>query len=126
LKTTEDLKQKLLKDENTISTQNDNTFCELEEITQEIIQNTDVMYVTRIQKERFVDLSMYEKYKGVYVIDNQLLERCKKTMILMHPLPRVDEIAAECDRNPRSKYFEQMKCGMYLRMALLALILDVF
>jgi len=120
----ENLKQKLLSDHSN-SDQNHNHLHEFENLTEEIIKNTDVMYVTRIQKERFAEVAMYEKYKGIYVIDNQLLEKCKKSMILMHPLPRVDEIATECDNNPRSKYFEQMKCGMYLRMALLALILDV-
>ncbi|ETO06299.1 aspartate transcarbamylase [Reticulomyxa filosa] len=117
----DELKNKLIEDERI--KKHNNTIIESKEITQTILQTTDVMYVTRIQKERFSDSSVYEKFKGVYVIDNSLLNKCKPTMILMHPLPRVDEIATECDDNPRSKYFQQMKCGMYVRMALLALIL---
>ena len=89
----------------------------------EILPDTDVLYVTRIQRERFEDPEDYEKVKGVFVITPQTLERAKDDMIVMHPLPRVNEITVEVDADPRAAYFRQMEYGMYVRMALLALVL---
>jgi len=83
----------------------------------------DVLYVTRIQKERFSDAADYEKLKGSYVIDNHLLEQAKKDLVILHPLPRVDEIAVEVDAHPGAAYFRQTLNGVYVRMALLALVL---
>ncbi len=79
----------------------------------------DVLYMTRIQRERFSDPVEYEKVKGVYVLTRKKLERAKKTMMVLHPLPRVDEISVDVDDDPRALYFEQARCGMYVRMALL-------
>ena len=62
--------------------------------------------------------------KGAYVVDNELMSKAPKSMIVMHPLPRVDEIAKEVDSDPRAAYFRQMENGMYVRMALLALVLN--
>uniref|UniRef100_A0A7S2GQ98 aspartate carbamoyltransferase n=1 Tax=Haptolina brevifila TaxID=156173 RepID=A0A7S2GQ98_9EUKA len=87
------------------------------------LPSADVLYVTRVQKERFATEAEYEAVKGSYVIDNAMLKGAKKDMILLHPLPRVDEIAAEVDDDPRALYFEQMENGMYVRMALLALVM---
>jgi aspartate carbamoyltransferase catalytic subunit len=89
----------------------------------EIIASSDVLYVTRVQKERFEDLTEYEAVKGSYVITPELLVKAKENMIVMHPLPRVGEIDYAVDSDKRAAYFRQMKNGMYLRMALLAAVL---
>jgi aspartate carbamoyltransferase catalytic subunit len=88
-----------------------------------IIPQIDVLYVTRIQKERFPDLAEYAKVKGIYKIDLKTLKSAKKDMIILHPLPRVDEIAAEVDSKPQARYFQQVWNGIVVRMALLALVL---
>ena len=90
---------------------------------EEIIPLADVMYVTRIQKERFPDPAEYAKVKGSYKIDLKTLSDAKKDLIILHPLPRVDEIAAEVDNTPYARYFHQVWNGIVVRMALLALIL---
>lgn len=82
----------------------------------------DVLYVTRIQKERFPDPAEYAKVKGIYKIDLELLKDAKKDLTIMHPLPRVDEIAPEVDVTPHARYFQQVWNGIITRMALLALI----
>jgi aspartate carbamoyltransferase len=84
---------------------------------------TDVLYVTRVQKERFEDPAAYEKVKGAYVIDPQIMKVAKQDMIVMHPLPRVTEISMDFDDDPRAAYFRQMEYGLYVRMALLAIVL---
>jgi len=89
----------------------------------EIISDVDVLYVTRVQKERFSDLAQYEEAKGLYVITPELMEQAKEKMIIMHPLPRVGEISYGVDSDPRAAYFRQMENGMYIRMALLAAVL---
>ena len=88
-----------------------------------IVPQVDVLYVTRIQKERFPDPAEYMKVKGTYRIDMKTLSEAKKGLIILHPLPRVDEIAAEVDNTPYAKYFPQVWNGIVVRMALLALIL---
>src|SRR5512136_3327212 len=87
------------------------------------LHETDVLYVTRVQKERFTDEVVYESVKGAYVIDTQVLKSAKERMIVMHPLPRVGEIAMDVDDDPRAAYFRQMEYGLYVRMALLAMVL---
>jgi aspartate carbamoyltransferase catalytic subunit len=87
------------------------------------LPETDVLYVTRVQKERFTDESVYESVKSAYVIDPQVLKAAKERMIVMHPLPRVGEISMEVDDDPRAAYFRQMEYGLYVRMALLAMVL---
>jgi aspartate carbamoyltransferase catalytic subunit len=76
-----------------------------------------------VQKERFTDLAVYEAVKNHYVVDEELMRRAKERMIVMHPLPRVNEIAYAIDNDPRAAYFDQMRNGMYIRMALLAAVL---
>ncbi|KAJ1566129.1 hypothetical protein HK096_009707 [Nowakowskiella sp. JEL0078] len=88
----------------------------------DVIPTTDVLYVTRIQKERFSSLAEYEAVAGSYVINSKTLRSAKTHMIVMHPLPRVNEIDPEVDFDQRAAYFRQMKYGMYVRMALLALV----
>jgi len=89
----------------------------------EVIENADVLYVTRIQKERFGDPKQYEEVKDCYEITMELMTHAKKDMIIMHPLPRVGEIHYRVDDDPRAAYFRQVKNGMYVRMALLAAVL---
>jgi len=93
-------------------------FTEVEDM-EAVIPCLDVLYMTRIQRERFTDPAEYERNKGVYILTGKKLEPAKKELLVMHPLPRVDEIAVEVDDDPRAVYFEQARCGMYARMALL-------
>jgi carbamoyl-phosphate synthase / aspartate carbamoyltransferase / dihydroorotase len=88
----------------------------------EILERTDILYVTRIQKERFSSIKEYEKVKGSYIITPRTLTKAKPDLIIMHPLPRVDEISTELDNDPRSAYFRQMEYGLYIRMALLEIM----
>jgi aspartate carbamoyltransferase len=88
-----------------------------------VLAHTDVLYVTRVQKERFTDEAAYESVKSAYVINCDTLSRAKEKMIVMHPLPRVGEIAMDVDDDPRAAYFRQMEYGLYVRMALLAMVL---
>src|SRR3990172_2224374 len=87
------------------------------------VSQVDVLYVTRIQKERFPDPAEYAKVKGVYKIDLKTLSDAKEDLIILHPLPRVDEIAAEVDGTSQARYFQQVWNGIVVRMALLALVL---
>jgi aspartate carbamoyltransferase catalytic subunit len=79
----------------------------------------DVLYMTRIQKERFTDPQEYERNKGLYILTRRKLDRAKPDLLVMHPLPRVDEISPDVDEDPRAVYFEQARYGMFIRMALL-------
>ncbi len=88
-----------------------------------VVRNLDILYVTRIQKERFPDPLEYEKYKGVYKLDTGLLPHIKKDLKIMHPLPRVDEIDKSLDDTGHAVYFEQAANGVPVRKALLALVL---
>jgi len=89
----------------------------------EVLAETDVLYVTRVQKERFEDPEAYERVKDFYIITPEVMRRAKDRMILMHPFPRVYEITMDVDQDPRAAYFRQMEYGMYVRMALLAMVL---
>jgi aspartate carbamoyltransferase catalytic subunit len=90
------------------------------------LEKTDVLYVTRIQKERFESEQEYNTImlENNYIIDNQSLQYAKEKMIIMHPLPRLNEIHTEIDTDPRAVYFEQVKNGVYMRMAILDSILQ--
>jgi len=87
------------------------------------IKDADVLYVTRIQKERFPDAEEYNKVVGIYKINNLLLENAKKDLIVMHPLPRVTEIDPEVDKTSHALYFKQAFNGVPIRMALLSLVI---
>lgn len=89
----------------------------------DVLPETDVLYVTRVQKERFENPEEYELVKGVYHITPETMTSAKDRMVVMHPLPRVGEISMEVDADPRAAYFRQMEYGQYVRMALLALVL---
>jgi aspartate carbamoyltransferase catalytic subunit len=88
-----------------------------------VIGQIDVLYQTRIQKERFTDLEEYNKYKGCYVIDRSHVKKMKDKAIIMHPLPRVDEIDVKVDTSPKAAYFKQARYGVLVRMALLVYLL---
>ncbi|MBT3219043.1 MAG: aspartate carbamoyltransferase [Proteobacteria bacterium] len=90
---------------------------------EKVFADTDVLYVTRVQKERFEDPAEYENAQGSYVITPEIMAKAKSDMILMHPFPRVGEISPEVDDDPRAAYFRQMQYGMYVRMAILACVL---
>ena len=87
------------------------------------LPETDVLYVTRVQRERFESEAVYDSVKGAFVIDRNVMTAAKEKMIVMHPLPRVTEISTDFDGDPRAAYFRQMEYGLYVRMALLAMVL---
>ena len=89
----------------------------------QVLPETDVLYVTRVQKERFEDQAVYESVKSAFVIDPEIMKAARQEMIVMHPLPRVGEISVDFDDDPRAAYFRQMEYGLYVRMALLAMVL---
>ena len=94
------------------------------ETLDEVLGSSDVLYITRVQKERFRDLDVYERLKHRYVITKETMQAAKKTAVLMHPFPRIGEIETAIDSDPRALYIrEQMPNGMYIRMALLSLVL---
>lgn len=99
--------------------------CEFTEINslEEAIPQLDVLYMTRIQRERFSSIEEYEKQKDVYRLDRAKMLKAKSDLIVLHPLPRVDEIAIEVDNDPRAMYFKQAKYGMYVRMALILTVM---
>ena len=99
-------------------------YCEVEKI-EEVMESLDILYMTRIQKERFFNEDEYLRLKDSYILDARKMDRAKKDMIVMHPLPRVNEIDIEVDKDVRAAYFKQAEFGMYVRMALIAKLLGV-
>ncbi|MGD9473470.1 MAG: aspartate carbamoyltransferase [Eubacteriaceae bacterium] len=91
----------------------------------EVIGDLDILYMSRVQRERFVNEEEYLRLKNYYILDNKKMKKAKQDMIVMHPLPRVNEIAQEVDDDSRAVYFKQAKMGMYVRMALIAKLLGV-
>jgi aspartate carbamoyltransferase len=89
----------------------------------QVLPETDVLYVTRVQRERFPSEDVYNSAQGAYVIDKAVMKAAKPKMIVMHPLPRVKEISVDFDDDPRAAYFRQMEYGLYVRMALLSMVL---
>ena len=90
---------------------------------EESIGSLDVLYMTRVQKERFLNEEEYVRLKDVYILDKQKLEKAKKDLCIMHPLPRVNEISTEIDDDPRACYFRQAEYGKYMRMAIILKLL---
>lgn len=93
------------------------------ELTTEIIKDTDVLYVTRLQRERFTNDSDFLKIKSGYNVSKETLKNAKEKMIVMHPLPRVDELNEDLDNDPRAAYFKQVEYGVFLRAALVESVL---
>lgn len=92
---------------------------------EEAIGKCDILYMTRVQRERFEDKAQYERLKDTYILDVEKMSKAKENMLVLHPLPRVNEIAVEVDQDPRAKYFEQAQYGMYVRMALIMKLLGI-
>ncbi|CAB1252456.1 aspartate carbamoyltransferase [Clostridium sp. MT-14] len=90
-----------------------------------VIDSLDILYMTRVQKERFFNEEDYVRLKDSYILDREKMSRAKEDMIVLHPLPRVNEISYEIDRDPRACYFKQVKYGMYVRMALMMKLLGI-
>lgn len=90
---------------------------------EEVISEVDVLYMTRIQKERFSEPEQYERLKDSFVLNKKTLAKAKNDMVIMHPLPRVSEISCDVDEDKRAKYFDQVENGLYVRMALFTLVL---
>ncbi|GAP72442.1 aspartate carbamoyltransferase [Candidatus Symbiothrix dinenymphae] len=91
----------------------------------EVINKSDILYMTRVQRERFTDLMEYEKVKNSYILTNEMLDNSKPNLRVLHPLPRVNEIAYDVDDNPKAYYFEQAKNGLYARQAIICEVLNL-
>jgi aspartate carbamoyltransferase catalytic subunit len=98
---------------------------EVEETTnlEAALTQGDVLYMTRIQKERFADPVEYERLKGSYILTREMIERIKQDVTVLHPLPRVNEITTDVDSLPNAAYFRQVGNGVFIRMALIALVM---
>jgi len=99
------------------------TYVEMESL-EDALAEADVLYMSRVQKERFFSAEEYERLKDFYVLSKDKLQKAKKELIVMHPLPRVMEIAKDVDSDPRAVYFQQAKLGMHVRMALIMTLLE--
>ena len=95
------------------------------ETIEEVVEELDILYMTRVQKERFFNEQDYIRLKDTYILDLKKLEKSKSDLIVMHPLPRVNEIAIEVDDDPRAKYFDQVQNGRFMRMALILKMLGL-
>lgn len=100
-------------------------FIEHTEFTEETINQADILYMTRVQKERFSDLMEYEKVKNVYILKNDMLTNARDNMKILHPLPRVNEIEYDVDENPHAYYIQQAQNGLYAREAIICDVLDI-
>ena len=92
---------------------------------EDVMPELDVLYMTRVQKERFFNEEDYVRLKDFYILNNQKMKLAKDDMIVMHPLPRVNEISVEVDKDPRAAYFRQVQYSVYARMALILTLLEV-
>jgi len=100
-------------------------FTEKTDFTPEVIRSVDVLYMTRVQRERFIDLEEYERVKNVYVLTASMLEGCREHLRILHPLPRVGEIAQDVDDTPYAYYVEQAQGGLYVRQSILCEVLGL-
>ncbi|MDR1723407.1 MAG: aspartate carbamoyltransferase [Tannerella sp.] len=108
-------------------------FCRLHDIrfeehttfTEDIINETDILYMTRVQRERFTDLVEYERVKNVYILRNRMLDNSRDNLRILHPLPRVNEIAYDVDDNPKAYYFQQARNGLFTREAIICDVLGI-
>ncbi|GHT10622.1 aspartate carbamoyltransferase [Bacteroidia bacterium] len=100
-------------------------FQEYTEFSEDVINQSDVLYMTRVQRERFTDLIEYEKVKNVYILKNCMLNNSRDNLRILHPLPRVNEIAYDVDDNPKAYYFEQAKNGVFARQAIISDVLGI-
>ena len=105
--------------------EHDIRFVEHTDFTEEIIADADILYMTRVQRERFTDLMEYERVKNIYILRNKMLEHTRPNLRILHPLPRVNEIALDVDDNPKAYYFQQAQNGLYAREAILCDVLGI-
>lgn len=105
--------------------QNGIKYIEHTEFNDEVISGADILYMTRVQKERFSDLMEYERVKNVYILRNDMLSKARENMKILHPLPRVNEIAYDVDENPHAYYIQQAQNGLYAREAILCDVLGI-
>ena len=101
------------------------TYNEHLEFTEEIINQTDILYMTRVQKERFTDLVEYERVKNIYILRNKMLSNSRPNLRILHPLPRVNEIAYDVDNNPKAYYIQQARNGLFTREAILCDVMGI-
>ena len=92
---------------------------------EDALPELDILYMTRVQKERFFNEEDYVRMKDFYILDKKKMQLAPKDMYVMHPLPRVNEISVEVDEDPRAAYFRQVQYGVYVRMALILTLLDI-
>lgn len=109
----------------TFCRQNGIDFEESTDFSPEIINNTDILYMTRVQRERFADLAEYERVKDLYTLHNSMLSDSRENLRILHPLPRVNEINPDCDDNPKAYYFQQARNGLFARQAMICRCLGI-
>jgi aspartate carbamoyltransferase catalytic subunit len=95
------------------------------DFSQEVINSSDIIYMTRVQRERFSDLTEYERVKDLYTLRNAMLDNSRDNLRILHPLPRVNEISTDVDDNPKAYYFKQAQNGLYMRQALICDALQI-
>ena len=100
-------------------------YIEHTDFNEEIIADADILYMTRVQRERFTDLNEYERVKNVYILKKKMLEKTRENLRILHPLPRVNEIAYDVDESPKAYYFQQAQNGLYAREAILCDVLGI-
>ncbi len=105
--------------------QNNIPYYEHRDFSEEVINQADILYMTRVQRERFTDLMEYERVKNVYILHNSMLDGSKPNLRVLHPLPRVNAIAYDVDDNPKAYYFQQAKNGLYARQAIICKALGI-
>ncbi|MCF0212939.1 MAG: aspartate carbamoyltransferase [Muribaculaceae bacterium] len=105
--------------------ENNIPFTEHTEFSRDVIDSSDIIYMTRVQRERFADLDEYERVKDKYILNNAMLATARENLRILHPLPRVNEIDQDVDDNPKAYYFEQARNGLYVRQALISRALGI-
>lgn len=100
-------------------------YCESTDFSEDIINDTDILYMTRVQRERFVDLAEYERVKDLYTLHNAMLGGSRENLRILHPLPRVNEINVDVDDNPKAYYFQQARNGLFARQAMICRCLGI-
>ena len=98
---------------------------EYTDFSEEVINQTDILYMTRVQRERFTDIMEYERVKNLYTLKNSMLLGSKENLRVLHPLPRVNEISYDVDSNPKAYYFQQARNGLYARQAIICKVLGI-
>ena len=100
-------------------------YSETTEFSEDVINQSDIIYMTRVQRERFTDLMEYERVKNLYNLHNSMLDNSKENVRILHPLPRVNEISQDVDDNPKAYYFQQAQNGLYARQAIICKVLGI-